>query len=211
MQLIDPPHQLQIRFCYRARLVVHTRAVQCQQLALALYRQPLFPLNHRLPLGSGKRPSTRSKKIPLHCELADLLVQLTALFLALRRISTGIATENLRCAAQPLVFPGRDLIGVHIVLDSQLGERLLALQGFKGHTGLEGRGVVASGSSHRNCSFHYRNLQQSLHLSPCPIFPSQLFLHHGRFRKECLNAHWFELIEDAKQKIDAWRWDYNEH
>jgi putative transposase len=34
---------------------------------------------------------------------------------------------------------------------------------------------------------------------------------NGRFREECLNAHWFESPEDAKQKIDAWRWDYNEH
>jgi putative transposase len=34
---------------------------------------------------------------------------------------------------------------------------------------------------------------------------------NGRFREECLNTHWFESLEDAKAKIDAWRWDYNEH
>jgi putative transposase len=34
---------------------------------------------------------------------------------------------------------------------------------------------------------------------------------NGRFREECLNAHWFESVQDAKEKIDAWRWDYNEH
>jgi putative transposase len=34
---------------------------------------------------------------------------------------------------------------------------------------------------------------------------------NGKFREECLNAHWFNSIEDARQKIDAWRWDYNEH
>lgn len=33
---------------------------------------------------------------------------------------------------------------------------------------------------------------------------------NGKFREECLNAHWFESIEDAREKIDAWRWDYNE-
>jgi putative transposase len=33
---------------------------------------------------------------------------------------------------------------------------------------------------------------------------------NGRFREECLNTHWFESIEDAKEKIDRWRWDYNE-
>jgi putative transposase len=28
---------------------------------------------------------------------------------------------------------------------------------------------------------------------------------NGKFREECLNAHWFETIEDAREKIDAWR------
>jgi putative transposase len=36
-------------------------------------------------------------------------------------------------------------------------------------------------------------------------------LFTGRFRDECLNAHWFESIDDASEKIDAWRWDYNEN
>jgi transposase InsO family protein len=34
---------------------------------------------------------------------------------------------------------------------------------------------------------------------------------NGRFREECLNVHWFASIDDAQQKIDAFRWDYNEH
>ena len=34
---------------------------------------------------------------------------------------------------------------------------------------------------------------------------------NGRFREECLNVHWFASLEDAQAKIDAFRWDYNEH
>lgn len=34
---------------------------------------------------------------------------------------------------------------------------------------------------------------------------------NGRFREECLNVHWFSSIDDAQQKIDAFRWDCNEH
>ena len=26
--------------------------------------------------------------------------------------------------------------------------------------------------------------------------------------EDCLNAHWFASLEDAQQKIDAFRWDY---
>jgi transposase InsO family protein len=31
------------------------------------------------------------------------------------------------------------------------------------------------------------------------------------FRAECLNVHWFHSLEDAEEKIEAWRQDYNEH
>jgi len=33
---------------------------------------------------------------------------------------------------------------------------------------------------------------------------------NGSLRDECLNANWFESIEDAKATIEAWRVDYNE-
>ena len=33
---------------------------------------------------------------------------------------------------------------------------------------------------------------------------------NGRFRAECLNAHWFMSPEDARQKMEAWRRYYNE-
>jgi putative transposase len=29
-------------------------------------------------------------------------------------------------------------------------------------------------------------------------------------RAECLNAHWFETLLDARQRIEAWRQEYNE-
>ena len=33
---------------------------------------------------------------------------------------------------------------------------------------------------------------------------------NGRLRQECLNAHWFLSLEDARCKIDEWRQYYNE-
>jgi putative transposase len=32
---------------------------------------------------------------------------------------------------------------------------------------------------------------------------------NGSFRDECLNAHWFLSLADAKEKIESWRSDYN--
>ena len=33
---------------------------------------------------------------------------------------------------------------------------------------------------------------------------------NGRFRSECLNAHWFLSLDNARRKIEAWRQYYNE-
>ncbi len=33
---------------------------------------------------------------------------------------------------------------------------------------------------------------------------------NGRFRAECLNAHWFLSLADAKEKVEDWRRYYNE-
>lgn len=33
---------------------------------------------------------------------------------------------------------------------------------------------------------------------------------NGRFRAECLNAHWFMGLEDTAEKLEVWRRDYNE-
>ena len=33
---------------------------------------------------------------------------------------------------------------------------------------------------------------------------------NGSFRDECLNANWFLSLEDAREKIEIWRRDYND-
>ena len=33
---------------------------------------------------------------------------------------------------------------------------------------------------------------------------------NGKFRAECLNAHWFMSLDDARATCEAWRRDYNE-
>ena len=44
-----------------------------------------------------------------------------------------------------------------------------------------------------------------------PIENAAIESVNGRFRDECLNAQVFVSLHDARQKIDAWRIDYNEH
>jgi putative transposase len=33
---------------------------------------------------------------------------------------------------------------------------------------------------------------------------------NGSFRDECLNSHWFLSLEEAREKIKAWREEYND-
>ena len=33
---------------------------------------------------------------------------------------------------------------------------------------------------------------------------------NSKFRTECLNAHWFMTLADAREKLEDWRRDYNE-
>ncbi len=32
---------------------------------------------------------------------------------------------------------------------------------------------------------------------------------NGKFRQECLDQHWFLSLEDAQERVEAWREDYN--
>jgi len=32
---------------------------------------------------------------------------------------------------------------------------------------------------------------------------------NGKFRDDCLNLHWFAGLDDARRKIEEWRFDYN--
>lgn len=52
---------------------------------------------------------------------------------------------------------------------------------------------------------------QLVHIQPGkPTQNSFIESFNGRFRDECLNAHWFENLADARRKVEAWRVDYNE-
>ena len=43
-----------------------------------------------------------------------------------------------------------------------------------------------------------------------PVDNAHIESFNGRLRDECLNSKWFESLDDARQTLQAWRWDYNE-
>ena len=44
-----------------------------------------------------------------------------------------------------------------------------------------------------------------------PVENAYIESFNGKLREECLYLHWFKTNEEAKEKIEAWRLDYNEH
>jgi putative transposase len=57
---------------------------------------------------------------------------------------------------------------------------------------------VARGTSSSGCSREWERLNAFIEA------------FNGRFRAECLNAHWFLTLTDAAEKLETWRRDYNE-
>ena len=43
-----------------------------------------------------------------------------------------------------------------------------------------------------------------------PVENALIESFNGKLRDECLNASWFETLEEAKEVIESWRTDYNE-
>jgi len=43
-----------------------------------------------------------------------------------------------------------------------------------------------------------------------PIQNAFIESFNGKMRDECLNEHWFRTLSEARQRIEAWRRDYNE-
>ncbi len=43
-----------------------------------------------------------------------------------------------------------------------------------------------------------------------PVENAYIESFNGKFRDECLNQNWFTSLDDAREKIEAWRRDYNQ-
>lgn len=50
-----------------------------------------------------------------------------------------------------------------------------------------------------------------IHIQPGrPMQNGRVESFNGRLRDECLNANWFATLEDAKEKVERWRTEYNQ-
>jgi putative transposase len=57
---------------------------------------------------------------------------------------------------------------------------------------------------------YHRHVQIDFSRPGKPTDNSFVESFNGSLRGECQNVYWFETLDEAKEKIEAWRVDYNE-
>lgn len=106
-----------------------------------------------------------------------------------------------------------EAICLHVDL-SITGERVAeALDGLKQIRGLPKAIVCDNGSEYVSKAMDqwaYRNEVELKFIQPGkPTQNGFIESFNGRFRDECLNQHWFENLDQAKEIIQEWRIEYN--
>jgi len=65
-------------------------------------------------------------------------------------------------------------------------------------------------SNHFDAWAYFRGINVDFIRPGKPVDNAHIESFNGRLRDECLNAKWFESLDDARQALQAWRRDYNE-
>jgi putative transposase len=106
--------------------------------------------------------------------------------------------------ASPRLEPGTTLTGKHVVD---------VLEELRDTVGLPRAIVVDNGTEFTSRAMLAWALARGVHLHfIAPGKPTQnAFIEsfNGRLRAECLNVNWFEDIDEAREKLEVWRVDYN--
>lgn len=104
-----------------------------------------------------------------------------------------------------------------IVVDTSLpGQRVTRTLDYLGETrGLPDTIVCDNGPEFSGIALdrwaHERGVKIAFIRPGKPVENAFIESFNGKFRDECLNEHWFTSLEDAQEKIETWRRDYNKN
>ena len=95
------------------------------------------------------------------------------------------------------------------------GEQVAAvLEGITAQRGVPGRIKVDNGPEFISRSLdawaYFNKVKLDYSRPGTPTDNAHIESFNGSFRSECLDTHWFMCLEDARDKIEAWRKDYND-
>ena len=117
-----------------------------------------------------------------------------------------VRAKDARRSLQELRAPLRDLVGMHVELLSQLGQRPLALDGGQRHLGLESRAVVpARSSGHRALLAlgHHADVARMIHSTPLFRFPEPALRARVAIRRLAVSAATTVVIDSRPMSPPA--------
>jgi len=65
-------------------------------------------------------------------------------------------------------------------------------------------------SNHMDAWAHFRGIRMDFIPPGRPVENGYIESFNGKLRDECLNARWFQTLDEARRIIEDWRRDYNE-
>jgi putative transposase len=108
----------------------------------------------------------------------------------------------------------RECLALHVDKKITGEEVAAALDQMRQTRGLPGRIKVDNGpeviSKALDARAFFNHVRLDYSRPGTPTDNAYIESFHGSFRDECLNAKWFMFLEDAREKIERWRTDYNE-
>jgi len=108
----------------------------------------------------------------------------------------------------------RESLAIHVGQRVRSVDVIGVLEGVAGEHGLPESIRVDNGpefiSRELDCWAYWNRVKLDFSRPGKPTDNALIESFNGRFRQECLNEHWFLSLDDARQKVEAWRRDYNE-
>ena len=169
-----------------------------------LYRAEGLSLRHKRP----KRNKSARLRQPKHVvsrmnEIWSMDFVSDALFDGRRLRALTIVDTYTR--ESPAIEVGQSLKGEDV---ARTLERITANRGWPGTIKVDNGSEFISRAMDR---WVYENgVELDFSRPGKPTDNAKIESFNGRLREECLNAHWFLSLDDAKRKIEAWRRYYNE-
>jgi len=187
--------QLYDRLCRAGWQVNHKRVERLyaqEGLALRRKRRSRKIVCERIPLAGAEYPNERWAMDFVHDSLFN------------GRVIRCLTVIDVKSRFAPVIEVGFSLPGERVVS---------VLERLKEQRGLPAVITVDNGPEFRSQALQTWATDNNITLAYSePGKPTQnAFIEsfNATFRQECLDAHWFTSIADAKEKIEYWRNDYN--
>jgi putative transposase len=198
--------QVRMRYGYRRLHVLLRREgwILGRELAYRLYTEESLQLRSKRPRRRKMVVARRERYVPKRGNQAwsmDFVADQLADGRKLRALTVvDVFTREALCIRVGQKLRGEDVVDAC--------NRIVAKRGAPARVFVD-NGSEFSGRLMDLWAYHH-GVQIDFSRPGKPTDNSFVESFNGSFRDECLNVHWFESLEEAREKIETWRIDYND-